>query len=60
MQYWDFSLALGAFLILNTINPQLLSACLDKLPKAEIVINEAPPTGSDFYPTTGPMPTQGR
>jgi hypothetical protein len=31
-------LALGAYLILNTINPQLLSACLDKLPQAEITI----------------------
>lgn len=31
-------IALGAFLILNTINPQLLSACLNQLPKAEIVI----------------------
>ncbi|MCX6751263.1 MAG: hypothetical protein NT161_00635 [Candidatus Nomurabacteria bacterium] len=31
-------LALGAFLILNTINPQLLSACLDKLPQATITI----------------------
>jgi hypothetical protein len=50
-------LALGAFLILNTINPQLLNACLNNLPKAEIVINEAPPTGADFNPTTGPIPT---
>ncbi len=32
-------LALGAFLILNTINPQLLSACLDKLPTATITIS---------------------
>jgi len=32
-------LALGAYLILNTINPQLLSACLDKLPQATIVIS---------------------
>ena len=32
-------LALGAFLILNTINPQLLSACLDKLPMATITIS---------------------
>jgi len=31
-------LALGAYLILNTINPQLLSACLDKLPQATITI----------------------
>ena len=31
-------IALGAYLILNTINPQLLNACLDKLPKAEITI----------------------
>ncbi|HAS80991.1 MAG: hypothetical protein UR25_C0003G0155 [Candidatus Nomurabacteria bacterium GW2011_GWE1_32_28] len=31
-------IALGAYLILNTINPQLLSACLDNLPKAEITI----------------------
>jgi hypothetical protein len=31
-------LALGAFIILNTINPKLLSACLDKLPQATIVI----------------------
>src|SRR3989344_3532828 len=31
-------IALGAYLILNTINPQLLSVCLDKLPMATIVI----------------------
>src|SRR3989344_1074884 len=31
-------IALGAYLILNTINPQLLSVCLDKLPKAVITI----------------------
>lgn len=31
-------IALGAFLILNTINPQLLNACLDKLPIATIEI----------------------
>lgn len=31
-------LALGAFIILNTINPKLLSACLDKLPQATIII----------------------
>ena len=31
-------IALGAFLILNTINPQLLSVCLD-LPKATITIS---------------------
>jgi len=31
-------IALGAYLILNTINPQLLSVCLDKLPEATIVI----------------------
>lgn len=29
-------LALGAYMILNTINPALLSACLDKLPQATI------------------------
>ncbi|MEK7088936.1 MAG: pilin [Patescibacteria group bacterium] len=33
-------IALGAYLILNTINPQLLSACLDKLPMSTIVIGE--------------------
>lgn len=32
-------LALSAYLILNTINPQLLSACLDKLPQATITIS---------------------
>jgi hypothetical protein len=32
-------LALGAFIILNTINPKLLSACLDKLPQATITIS---------------------
>jgi len=31
-------LALGAFLILKTINPQLLSVCLNNLPIAEITI----------------------
>jgi hypothetical protein len=33
-------IALGAYLILNTINPQLLNVCLDKLPKAEIIIKD--------------------
>lgn len=33
-------IALGAYLILNTINPQLLNACLDKLPQATITIND--------------------
>src|SRR3989344_9109949 len=32
-------IALGAYLILNTINPQLLSVCLDKLPQATITIS---------------------
>jgi len=31
-------IALGAYLILNTINPKLLSACLDNLPVATITI----------------------
>ena len=31
-------IALGAYTILNTINPQLLNACLGDLPKAEITI----------------------
>ena len=31
-------LALGAYLILNTINPDLLKVCLNTLPKAEITI----------------------
>src|SRR3989344_4846812 len=31
-------IALSAYLILNTINPQLLSVCLDKLPEAVITI----------------------
>lgn len=33
-------IALGAYMILNTINPQLLSACLDKLPEATITIKD--------------------
>ncbi|MCM2338940.1 MAG: lytic murein transglycosylase [Burkholderiales bacterium] len=33
-------IALGSYLILNTINPQLLNVCLDKLPTAEITIIE--------------------
>lgn len=32
-------LALGSYLILNTINPQLLSVCLNNLPQATIEIN---------------------
>ncbi len=32
-------IALGAYLILYTINPQLLNVCLDKLPGVNIVIN---------------------
>lgn len=43
-------LALGAWLILNTINPDLLNVCLNTLPKAEITVNEAPPTAADFNP----------
>jgi len=50
-------LALGAYLILNTINPQLLSACLDKLPQATIVIEHEPEsapwsTFAEIYGTT--------
>ena len=52
-------IALGAYLILNTINPKLLSACLDNLPEAVIEIEEAPPTASDFSlnetPPTGKL-----
>jgi len=48
-------IALGAYLILNTINPQLLSVCLDTLPKATIEIDPetetAPQTG--YYQVTG-------
>lgn len=32
-------LALGAFAILNTINPELLKVCLNNLPKATVVIS---------------------
>ena len=43
-------LALGSYLILNTINPDLLNICLNALPKAEMTMTEAPPTSSDFNP----------
>ncbi|KKQ88061.1 MAG: hypothetical protein UT09_C0004G0003 [Parcubacteria group bacterium GW2011_GWF2_38_8] len=43
-------IALGSYLILNTINPQLLSVCLDKLPEATIVIEETPESSSPFTP----------
>lgn len=39
-------LALGAYLILNTINPDLLNVCLNNLPKAEITISP------DYMPQT--------
>jgi lipoprotein-anchoring transpeptidase ErfK/SrfK len=40
-------IALGAYLLLNTINPQLLNVCgIDKLPEAVIVIN-GPDAGDD-------------
>lgn len=45
-------IALSAYLILNTINPQLLSACLDNLPKAEITIV---PLADGSYSSTGGM-----
>lgn len=37
---FGFLLALSAYLILNTLNPDLLNACLNNLPKAEITIIE--------------------
>ncbi len=41
-------LALGAFAILNTINPELLKVCLNNLPKATVVISPTDTsTGSD-------------
>jgi len=43
-------IALGAYLILNTINPQLLSACLDNLPPAEITIEESHESSALFTP----------
>lgn len=46
-------LALGAFLILNTINPKLLSACLDKLPQATITILPFDDTNSYVVKTSG-------
>lgn len=36
-------IALGAYMILNTINPALLDACLDKLPEAKIIIDDSVP-----------------
>src|SRR3989344_1896364 len=44
-------IALGAYLILNTINPQLLSVCLDKLPEAVITIY--PYSNSAIVKTSG-------
>lgn len=38
-------IALGAYAILNTINPKLLNKCLDTLPQATIVIKDEPETG---------------
>jgi hypothetical protein len=43
-------IALGAWALLNTLNPLLLNVCLDKLPEAKITIDEAPPTAGDFNP----------
>lgn len=39
-------LALSAYLILNTINPKLLNACLDNLPEAVITIQDFDVPGS--------------
>lgn len=35
-------IALGSYLLLNTINPDLLNVCLDKLPQATIEIDNEP------------------
>jgi len=40
-------LALGAFAILNTINPELLKVCLNNLPKAVVMVENEPETGID-------------
>lgn len=45
-------IALGAYTILNTLNPQLLNACLNDLPKAEITIV---PLANGSYSSTGGM-----
>ena len=41
-------LALSAYLILNTINPNLLDICLDGIPKAQIVVGPAPESSAPF------------
>ena len=40
-------LALGAFALLNTINPELLKVCLNNLPKATVMVENEPETGID-------------
>ncbi len=41
-------IALGAFALLNTLNPQLLEICLGNMPKAEVTINVDAPEGGDI------------
>jgi hypothetical protein len=50
-------IGLGAVLILNTINPNLLDVCLNNLPKAEIVIS--PETNEETIGITGKTVTIG-
>ena len=44
-------LALGAYLLLYTINPDILNVCLNNMKPVEITLSEAPPTASDFNPS---------
>ena len=45
---FGFLLALSAYLLLNTINPKLLDACLSELPQATVIISpDDTSTGSD-------------
>jgi hypothetical protein len=51
-------IALGAYVILNTINPQLLNACLDKLPMATITVDLGGESSQPFVPFTGTNKTR--
>lgn len=43
-------IALGAWLILNTINPTLLNVCLGDIPKASLEVGPAPESNEAFVP----------
>ena len=53
-------LALGAYAILNTLNPQLLDVGLNQLPQAQITIQDDAETASDAVTTSATPPTSSK